>query len=194
MDLAAPSSPHQTPRPAAGNATARPTAARSRARRTAGRPWAVAAAAVALVLPLSACAGLGQMTGAGGRHVRTWAFDSGAAGKQRDVLPSWVPDDATGVRLASRTTGSERILTMHADLADLPSTCERVSGERPLAPRPVREGSKPQDFRTVSTLKADWWPAEQEQAATVMCGAWWVAAHDGSLYAFTPELRTIPVD
>jgi hypothetical protein len=52
----------------------------------------------------------------------------------------------------------------------------------------------PSDFRTVSTLRADWWPVEVEQDATVMCGRWWVTADGDSLYAFTPERRTVPVN
>jgi hypothetical protein len=95
------------------------------------------------------------------------------------------------VGVKPRPGGAERIVTMRARIDDLPDDCVPVSAERPLAPHPA--DGDPADFRSVSTLAADWWPAEAEQEATVMCGAWWVGERDGVLYAFTPERRTVPV-
>jgi hypothetical protein len=83
---------------------------------------------------------------------------------------------------------------MRADLTDLPATCTAVTAENPRAPHPEDPAVDPTDFRTVSTLRADWWPVEVEQDATVMCGRWWVTAEDGALYPFTPERRTVPVN
>jgi hypothetical protein len=147
--------------------------------------------AAAAVLTLSACGG--AVADVLGRQPdpRAATFATGADGKAAETLPAWVPDGATDVRVKQRPGGDEQIVTMRAGLTDLPADCVPVSAERPLAPHPA-EGD-PTDFRSVSTLTADWWPAEVEQAATVMCGAWWVGERDGVLYAFTPERRTVPV-
>lgn len=160
------------------------------ARRPRGVLTAATAALAALVL--GACtdsiAGIGDSDDA-----RTAVFTTGATGKNHRDLPEWVPDDATDVHLAARLGGDEQILTMKAHLADLPTVCVMVSDEQPLAPHPEGVDAVPSDFRTVSTLRADWWPVEAEQSATMMCGAWWVGERTGVLYAFTPERRTVPV-
>jgi hypothetical protein len=160
------------------------------------RMLGVLALAAAVTLSLTACSGIAGALGdrAGGGDDRTAAFDSGAAGKRAHGLPDWVPDDAEGVRALARPGGDEQILTMRADLTDLPATCTAVTAENPRAPHPEDPAVDPTDFRTVSTLRADWWPVEVEQDATVMCGRWWVTAEDGALYAFTPERRTVPVN
>lgn len=158
-------------------------------RRTSG---VLIAATVALAaLALGACTG--PIAGITDSDARTVAFTTGANGKSHQDLPEWVPDDATDVHLTARRGGDERILTMKAQLSDLPDSCVPVSDEQPLAPHPEGADAVPSDFRTVSTLRADWWPVEVEQSATVMCGAWWVGERDGALYAFTPERRTVPV-
>lgn len=148
--------------------------------------------AAASVLLLSACGG--AVADALGRQPRprATAFATGADAKAAEALPGWAPDGATDVRVKQRPGGAERIVSMRARLDDLPDDCVPVSAERPLAPRPA-DGGDPADFRSVSTLAADWWPVEVEQHATVMCGAWWVGERDGVLYAFTPERRTVPV-
>ncbi|GIG36540.1 hypothetical protein [Cellulomonas pakistanensis] len=147
--------------------------------------------AAAAVLALSACGGAVSEALGRGPEPRASAYPSGADAKSAQALPAWAPDAATDVRVKQRPGGAERIVTMRAGLADLPDDCVPVSADRPLAPAPA-EGD-PTDFRTVSTLAADWWPAEAEQDATVMCGAWWVGERDGVLYAFTPERRTVAV-
>ncbi|WP_147794550.1 hypothetical protein [Cellulomonas sp. Y8] len=147
--------------------------------------------AAAAALSLSACGG--AVANALGRQPdpRATTFATGADAKADASLPGWAPDGATDVRVKQRPGGDERIVTMRAALADLPDDCVPVSAEHPLAPRPAQ--GDPADFRSVSTLTADWWPAEAEQDATVMCGSWWVGERDGVLYAFTPERRTVPV-
>ncbi|WP_454049920.1 hypothetical protein [Cellulomonas sp. Marseille-Q8402] len=163
------------------------TPARTPERRLLG----VLAVAAGAVLALSACGG--AVAGALGQEPTAPAttFATGADGKAGAALPAWVPDDASDVRLQARPGGAERIVTMRADLDDLPADCVPVSAEQPLAPRPA--DADPADFRRVSTLRADWWPAEQEQDASMMCGAWWVGERDGALYGFTPELRRVSV-
>ncbi|HEY0216063.1 MAG TPA: hypothetical protein VGC57_06710 [Cellulomonas sp.] len=154
------------------------------------------ALAAAVAVSLSACSGIAaDLTGRAASQVRTASFESGAAAKQHHALPDWVPDDATGLRQSVRTTGEEQILVMRADPGDLPDTCTPVGPDNPLVPHPVAgDGSDPSDYRTVSTIRADWWPVEIEQGATLICDGWWVAVEDGSLYGFTPERRTVPVN
>lgn len=175
---------------------------RTTAPRTRRRLGATAVVAGA-VLALTGCAG--PLAEALGRapEARTQSYPTGAAAKADGDLPDWVPDDAADVRVVARPGGAERIVAMAADLAALPEECAPVSPDRPLGARPVVAASSdaaggeaaedPADFRTVSTLRADWWPVEAEQDATVLCGAWWVGERDGTLYAFTPERRTVPV-
>lgn len=164
------------------------TPARTPERRLLG----VLAVAAGAVLTLSACGG--ALTGAFGSDPKEPAatYASGADAKAARTLPGWVPDDAADVRVKARPGGAEHIVTMRASLADLPAECVPVSAEQPLAPRPA--DADPADFRRVSTLQAEWWPAEQEQDASMMCGAWWVGESDGVLYAFTPESRRVSVD
>lgn len=147
--------------------------------------------AAAAVLTLSACGGAVSEALGRAPDPRASTFPSAADAKAADMLPAWAPDGATDVRLKQRPGGAERIVTMRARLSDLPDDCVAVSPDRPLAPAPA--DGDPSDFRTVSTLSADWWPTEAEQDASVMCGAWWVGERDGVLYAFTPERRTVPV-
>jgi hypothetical protein len=161
------------------------TPARTPERRLLG----VLAVAAGAVLALSACGG--ALTGSAPTEPAT-TYASGADAKAGSALPAWVPDDAEDVRVKARPGGAEHIVTMRADLGDLPADCVPVSAEQPLAPRPA--DADPAEFRRVSTLRADWWPAEQEQDASMMCGAWWVGEHDGALYAFTPESRRVSVD
>lgn len=143
-------------------------------------------------LTLTACGGV--VTNAFGRSQDgTASFASGTEAKADRSLPDWVPDSATDIRFKARAGGAERITAMRATLDDLPDDCVPVSEQEPLRPRPEQQDAAPSDFRTVSTLSADWWPAEEEQGATMMCGAWWVGEHDGVLYGFTPEKRTMPV-
>jgi hypothetical protein len=155
------------------------------------RMLGVLALAAGAVLVLSACGGpVAQALGRPSPDQGA-TFATGVEAEDAGALPEWVPDEAQDVRLAARPGGAERIVSMRATLADLPGTCVAVSAEQPLGPRPA--DGDPADYRTVSTLRAAWWPEEQEQQATVMCGAWWVGEQDGTLYAFTPERRTVPV-
>lgn len=160
------------------------TPARTPERRLLG----VLAVAAGAVLTLSACGG--AFGSAPTDPAATYA--TGTAAKAGASLPAWVPDDAEDVRVKARPGGAEHIVTMRASLADLPADCVAVSAEQPLVPRPA--DADPADFRRVSTLQADWWPAEQEQDASVMCGEWWVGERDGGLFAFTPESRRVSVD
>jgi hypothetical protein len=109
-------------------------------------------------------------------HVETVAYATGAAGKsdQTARLPTWVPDQASSVSEAIRTTGSERILRF--TLGD-PKTL--------TACRPAGAS------RTKATLSAPWWPSGQESRTDELCDTdWYVLVQGTAVYAFRPE--TIP--
>lgn len=146
------------------------------------------AAALGAALALSACSGSDPA------HIKAWDFDDAAAGREDGVLAGWAPDTATDIHILQRTTGEERIVTMTADIVDLPAECTPVSEENPLEPRPERRGSDPADYRTASTITASWWQAGQEQDATMTCGKWWVGQDGTDLWAFTPELQAVTVE
>ncbi|MFI5607090.1 hypothetical protein [Amycolatopsis sp. NPDC051903] len=125
------------------------------------------AAAAAALATITACRPDGP------DHVKNVSYDTGAAGKaDADArLPSWVPDDATAVTEAIRTTGSERILRYTPGTSALPATC--VPGTAATEP---------------ATLSADWWPAGQEKRTDRVCaGDWHVVEDQGAMYAYKPE-------
>ncbi|WP_326566770.1 hypothetical protein VSH64_33620 [Amycolatopsis rhabdoformis] len=122
------------------------------------------AAALATV---SACAPDGP------EHIKNALYDTGAQGKSdADArLPAWIPDDATAITEAIRTTGSERILRYTPGRSELPANCAKGSASA-----------------TPATLSADWWPAGQERRTDVVCdSAWYVVADQGAIYAYRPE-------
>lgn len=109
-------------------------------------------------------------------HVETVDYATGAVGKsnQNSRLPSWVPDQASSVSEAIRTTGSERILRF--TLSD-PKTL--------TACRPAGAS------HTKATLTASWWPSGQESRTNQLCGTdWYILVQATTVYAFRPE--TLP--
>ena len=127
-------------------------------------------------------------------HIKAWDFDTAAEGLSDGILADWAPASATDIHIVQRTTGEERIVTMTADIDDLPNSCVPVSAEHPLEPRPERENSDPANYRTASTIKAEWWTSGQEQEATMTCGKWWIGQDDDQLWAFTPELTMVAIE
>jgi hypothetical protein len=169
------------------------TTSPSTARRS--RTLAVVALGGLAALTLSACGGLSEsLEERNNGHTKTYAFDTGKAGKADEVVPTWVPDDAATVQGIFRTTGMERLLTYRGSLDGLPADCTTVSAENPLTPQPEREGFTAEDYRTDATLLAAWWPDGQEKASTVMCGKWWISADGEDVYAFTPELTKVEIE
>ncbi|MBV1780553.1 YgdI/YgdR family lipoprotein [Paeniglutamicibacter sp. ABSL32-1] len=167
------------------------------------RPKALllASATILAGLALSGCSALGiestydKSTG----H----EFATGAEGKEQQVLPAWVPDEATNIKEIVRTTGNERILRMdHAGA--LPPGCVAIAetGKPTMAelaegleledPAPMQEiaGRVESQYQT-PLLSADWWPTGQENLTTHLCGKWWVSRDDSSLTAYAPELKGI---
>ncbi|QRP46582.1 hypothetical protein [Amycolatopsis sp. FDAARGOS 1241] len=125
------------------------------------------AAAAAALATVAACGPDGP------DHAKNVSYVTGAQGKaDADArLPGWVPDDATAVTEAIRTTGSERILRYTPGASGLPATC--APGPAPAKP---------------ATLSAGWWPARQEKRTDRVCdGDWHVVEDHGDMYAYKPE-------
>ncbi|MFF2452480.1 hypothetical protein [Isoptericola sp. NPDC058082] len=155
----------------------------------------VLALASVVAVTTTACGAITEaLSERGSGHTKAFAYDSGADGKADEGLPSWVPDDASDVQGVFRTTGDEVILTMDADVTSLPSDCTSVDADHPLVAKPARGTLTADDYRTGSTLEADWWATGQEQDATLQCGGWWVGTQDGDLFAFTPELKAVQIE
>lgn len=169
----------QHPSPAARSDSTLAGDDRRRARH-ARRTAALLGTAAVIVAAMSGCSAVSGVLNRG--SASAWEFDTGSEGKSAQVLPDWVPDDAAAVRMVARAGGEEHILTMRTSPDRLPDSCTSAD------PTKATDSS---DYRRVSTLSADWWSTEQEQAATIMCGSWWVAVEGDSLYAFTPERRTV---
>lgn len=158
-------------------------------------------AAVLAALALTGCGALGIES----TYDKSASHDfaTGAEGKEKNVLPAWVPDSATNVKEVVRTTGNERILRMdHA--GELPRGCVAVAhtGKPTVAelaeglesedPAPMQEIAERVDSQyQTPLLAADWWPTGQENLTTHLCGKWWVARGAGSLTGYAPELKGI---
>ncbi|MGW4485941.1 hypothetical protein ACWEOE_19120 [Amycolatopsis sp. NPDC004368] len=106
-------------------------------------------------------------------HLKNVSYATGSLGKSDPGarLPSWIPDDATAITEAIRTTGSERLLRYTPGQAQLPPNC--VKGAASAVP---------------ATLSADWWPAGQERRTDLVCDTTWhVVTDEGAIYAYQPE-------
>ncbi|PQZ96421.1 hypothetical protein CQ018_03990 [Arthrobacter sp. MYb227] len=133
----------------------------------------------------------------------THEFDSGAAGKQQQVLPRWVPDEATNIKEVIRSTGNERMIRMDYAGA-IPSACKTIEGPGKPTSEEIAAGLKIEGIAVdkdlteymknqyeTPLLSADWWPTGQETKTTHLCGKWWISQQDGILNAYTPESKTI---
>ncbi len=161
----------------------------------------LASATVLAALALTGCSALGIES----TYDKSSSHDfaTGAEGKEKKVVPSWVPDEATNLKEVVRTTGNERILRMEfggalpescASIAETgkPSEAELSAGldaEDPAAAQELAERVESQ-YQT-PLLAADWWPTGQEGKTTHLCGKWWVSQEGGHLSAYTPELKGI---
>ncbi|WP_404288012.1 hypothetical protein [Glutamicibacter arilaitensis] len=112
------------------------------------------------------------------------------------LLPTWVPDGGTDVKLEQRSTGDERIFVMDYSGELSPESCKplkRVGAPsdnelaKGYAADPRTKKLDAGNFVTFRTLEADWWPQDAEQRTTTLCGRWWVHQDDGKLYAFAPD-------
>ncbi|SCC26623.1 hypothetical protein [Arthrobacter sp. NIO-1057] len=116
----------------------------------------------------------------------------------KGILPSWVPKNATNVKLVQRNSGPERIFTM--DLAEkfTATQCSSIDtvgkpSAKELAAAYASDertkNFKPEEMAQERTLQADWWPEGTEAKTTDLCGRFWVHEADGKLFAFTPDTK-----
>ncbi|MFB7403086.1 hypothetical protein ACFC36_16425 [Streptomyces rubiginosohelvolus] len=103
-----------------------------------------------------------------GRHEQTSSYATGKDAKEeRESVPRWLPDDASSVEYAMRTTGGERILKATLHDGRLPAQCEALGGS---APDPE--------------ISASWFPSGTASSAKGRCGSYYVALEDHTLYAW----------
>ena len=171
-------------------------------RRTAYRTLVLTGLAAALA-GTTACSGV-SLPGVGEHDkTTTYTFDDMLDGDARQVLPSWVPASATAITEIQRTTGDERIFTLTLD-EELPAQCVAVGTVGEPTEEEIEAGLAAGSDRSATEisqlaelqhrtplLEADWWPAGQEKRTTHLCGKWWVAQEEGTVYAFTPETRVV---
>ncbi|MEU5455370.1 hypothetical protein AB0H48_11330 [Streptomyces globisporus] len=104
-----------------------------------------------------------------GRHGQTSSYATGKDAKEeRESVPRWLPDDASSVEYAMRTTGGERILKATLHDGRLPAPCEPLDGK--AAPDPE--------------ISASWFPSGTASGAKGRCGSYYVALKDHTLYAW----------
>ncbi|MEU6632762.1 hypothetical protein ABZ905_31450 [Streptomyces parvus] len=104
-----------------------------------------------------------------GRHEQTSSYATGKEAKEeRESVPRWLPDDASSVEYAMRTTGGERILKATLHDGRLPAPCEALGG-----------GSAPDP-----EISASWFPSGTASGAEGRCGSYYVALKDHTLYAW----------
>ncbi|MEU8450629.1 hypothetical protein ACFY72_26765 [Streptomyces globisporus] len=104
-----------------------------------------------------------------GRHEQTSSYATGKDAKEeRESVPRWLPDDASSVEYAMRTTGGERILKATLHDGRLPVPCEPLDGK--AAPDPE--------------ISASWFPSGTASGAKGRCGSYYVALKDHTLYAW----------
>ncbi|MET7413204.1 hypothetical protein [Streptomyces rubiginosohelvolus] len=104
-----------------------------------------------------------------GRHEQTSSYATGKDAKEeRESVPRWLPDDASSVEYAMRTTGGERILKATLHDGRLPAPCEALGG-----------GSAPDP-----EISASWFPSGTASSAKGRCGSYYVALEGHTLYAW----------
>ncbi len=149
-------------------------------------------------LALAGCGMLDDATDEGSdRHTKEHQVDTGAQGKEDELLAEWVPDEAQDVQVMQRTTGSERLLTF--DYAgEVPESCLAIETtgdpseeelETAYATDLRTQDSEVREWTTTPTLEAEWWAAGTESSTTHLCGRWWVSADNGTFYGFAAEFE-----
>ncbi|MER7760456.1 hypothetical protein [Streptomyces sp. NPDC097619] len=103
-----------------------------------------------------------------GRHEQSASYATGKQAKEaRSSVPRWLPDDASSVRYAMKTTGGERLLKATLKDVRLPAGCA-----------PAATGAKGPE------LKADWFPAAAQDRNTSRCGAYYLYLDGDTLYGW----------
>jgi hypothetical protein len=133
------------------------------------RRLGLAVAAVPLVVALSGCSVVAAFT----PHVEPAIYDTAkdfqAAHNPTVPVPSFLPDDATVIRVDYDTQTGEAIMTYASAKQLVPNVCTKVT----TAPKP--------------TIQDSWWPTTGIPAKVSLCpGNWSVFSVGGQLYAARP--------
>ncbi|MFJ3875912.1 hypothetical protein ACIPW5_00475 [Streptomyces sp. NPDC090077] len=103
------------------------------------------------------------------RHVQSGTYATGALAKaERASVPRWLPDGATAVSYAMKTTGGERLLKAALPGGGLPEGCRPLDGAAAKEPG----------------MKADWFPEGARNRATARCGLYYAHLDGSTLYAW----------
>ncbi|WP_103512082.1 hypothetical protein [Streptomyces sp. SM13] len=107
-----------------------------------------------------------------GRHEQTSSYATGKDAKaDRESVPRWLPDDASSVEYAMRTTGGERLLKATLSGDGLPASCEPLDGKKAADPE----------------ISASWFPSGTADRAQGRCGSYYVSLEDHTLYAWQTD-------
>ncbi|MFE9255721.1 hypothetical protein [Streptomyces sp. NPDC006879] len=103
------------------------------------------------------------------RHQESDSYVTGAQAKQaRASVPRWLPDGASSVKYAMKTTGGERLLKAVLPGGELPTQCT----------------AEPTGRAKEVQLDEDWFPHGARKRATARCGLYYAYVDGGTLYAW----------
>lgn len=125
-----------------------------------------AAASALLVATLSGCAAIQSLSPNVASNIFASKADFTAAATSAFGSPSWLPDDATTIRVDYNTDGSAAILTYASKKHFAPGTC---TASAPVPKPPIQDS---------------WWPVDTVPATAVSCtGGWRAFALGDQVYA-----------
>ncbi|MFJ7905812.1 hypothetical protein [Kitasatospora sp. NPDC096204] len=105
-------------------------------------------------------------------HQQQGSYETGVQAKaDRRSMPTWLPDNASGVKYMMSTRGDDRLLFATLPEGRLPAGCS--TGLPGKSAHPVPEA-----------LKAGWFPENVATRATGTCGHYNVALTGNQLYAW----------
>jgi hypothetical protein len=134
------------------------------------RPTARLTAAPLAVLLVLALGGCGAASTIGGMTTPTDARVYATAADAEGRIPSWIPADATDVRIKTSLRGEGAILEYRSATPADQLGCDAA----PADPAPP-------------AVQDTWWP-DPSPAATMSCGDGWLAAPDGDVvHAWLPS-------
>ncbi|MGX8904662.1 hypothetical protein ACR820_05285 [Streptomyces netropsis] len=112
------------------------------------------------------------------RHQQSSTYATGAEAKrERTPVPRWLPDGATSVKYALKTTGGQRALVASLPDGTLPSKCKPFTGSSPDA-----------------ELKTNWFPKNVKGKAAAKCGLYYAYNDGTTLTAWTTHQEWIDAD
>jgi len=157
----------------------------------------------AVLLGTTGCSAISLPTGPEYDKTQSYDFKDLQDSNAQQVLPSWTPKDATNIKEEQRTTGNERLLVMDVSTGKAPGTCTALKSPGKPTTSEIERGliaegtsrseaeDQAADRYTTPLLEADWWPQDQQEKTTHLCGKWWVSVDNGKLYAYSPESTSV---